>query len=176
MSALLRHPRGFEGILPLPDRETKPGHAVRRFGGEKLHTLPPMEAGSTRERDNNGPRNAAILSFATVIVLLLVVYVAVFDVSSTVEKIIFGVVVAGAIAAAVVVHRVSRPTGQLSHPEKVRREQRRVGMLNGVLIAVLLLLVYTAAYDLDSAGEWIVFGVIVLTAVGAGIAVQTRSS
>ena len=108
--------------------------------------------------------------------LLLVVYVAVFDVSATVEKIIFGVVVVGAIAAAVVVHRVSTPTGQLSHPEKVRREQRRVGVLNGVLIAVLLLLVYTAAYDLDSAGEWIFFGAIVLTAVGMGVAVQTRSS
>ena len=49
-------------------------------------------------------------------------------------------------------------------------------MLNGVLIAVLLLLVYTAAYDLDSAAEWTIFGVIVLTAVGMGIAVQTRSS
>ncbi len=134
-----------------------------------------MEAGSSRERDN-GPRNAAILSFATVIVLLVVVYVAVFDVSSTVESIIVGVVVVGAIAAAVVVHRVSTPTGQLSHPDKVRREQRRVGMLNGVLIAVLLLLVYAAAYDLDSAAEWTVFGVIVLTAVGMGVAVQTRSS
>ena len=42
-----------------------------------------MEAASSQERDN-GPRNAAILSFATVIVLLLVVYVAVFDVISTV--------------------------------------------------------------------------------------------
>ena len=134
-----------------------------------------MEAGSSRERDN-GPRNAAILSFATVIVLLVVVYVAVFDVSSTVESIIVGVVVVGAIALAVVVHRLSTPTGQLPHPEKVRREQRRVGMLNGVLLAVLLLLVYAAANDLDSAGEWTVFGVIVLTAVGMGVAVQTRSS
>ena len=49
-------------------------------------------------------------------------------------------------------------------------------MLTGVLIAVLLLLVYTAASDLDSAAEWTVFGVIVLTAVGTGVAVQTRSS
>ena len=76
-----------------------------------------MEAGTSRERAN-GPRNAAILSFATVIVLLLVVYVAVFDVSSTVESIIFGVVVVGAIGAAVVVHRVSTPTGSRPIPKR----------------------------------------------------------
>jgi hypothetical protein len=142
-----------------------------------------MEARSSRNRlpatsasvePDHGPRNAAILSFATVIVLLLVAYVALFDVDSTVEKIIFATVVLGAIGAAVVVHRVSTPTGQLPHRTKVRREQRHVAMLNGVLAAVLLLLVYTAAFDLNSWAEWTVFGAIVLTAVGAGIAVQTH--
>jgi hypothetical protein len=53
-----------------------------------------MEARSSRNRlpatspsvePDHGPRNAAILSFATVIVLLLVVYVALFDVDSTAQ-------------------------------------------------------------------------------------------
>jgi hypothetical protein len=39
---------------------------------------------------------------------------------------------------------------------------------------VLLLLVPPAALDLNSWAEWTVFGVIVMTAVGAGIAVQSR--
>jgi hypothetical protein len=128
---------------------------------------PPLEP-------EHGPRDAAILSFATVIVLLLVVYVALYDVDSAVEKIIFAVVVLGAIGAAVVVHRLSTPTGQLRHPDKVRREQRHVAMLNGALAAVLLLLAYTAAFDLNSWAEWTVFGAIAIAAVGVGIAVQSR--
>jgi hypothetical protein len=72
------------------------------------------------------------------------------------------------------VHLAATPTRRLPHPEKVRREQRHVAMLTGALVAVLLLLGYTAAFDLNSWSEWTVFGAIALAAIGTGIAVQTR--
>jgi len=39
---------------------------------------------------------------------------------------------------------------------------------------VLLLLVYSAAFDIDHWAEWIVFGGIVATAIGAGVAINTH--
>jgi hypothetical protein len=123
---------------------------------------------------DNGPRTAAIVSFTTALVLVFVVYVALFDVDTTVERVLFAAIVLAALAVATWVHRVAIPTSRLSHPEKVRREQRHVGALTGVLGAALLLLVYTAAFDLDSWAEWTVFGGVCLTAVGAAIALQTR--
>lgn len=44
----------------------------------------------------------------------------------------------------------------------------------GVLLAVLALLAYSAAFDLDHWAEWIVFGGIVFTAIGVMIAVNPR--
>lgn len=144
-----------------------PGEGTEPSEGSRHTSGAPVDSG--RE-----PRDAAILSFATVIALMLLVYVALFDVSSTVEKIMFAAIVIGAIGAMVAVHLTSTPTRRLPHPEKVRREQRHVAMLTGALSAVLVLLVYTASFDLNSWSEWTVLGAIVLTTVGAGIAVQTR--
>lgn len=123
---------------------------------------------------DRGLRNAAILSFATTITLMLITYVALFDVDHTAQRVIEAAGALGAITAAIAVHRISTPTRLLPHPAKVHREQRRLAMLTGVLGAVLLLLSYTAAFDLDSWAEWAVFGALVFTAIGAGIATQTR--
>jgi hypothetical protein len=71
-------------------------------------------------------------------------------------------------------HRVRTPTRQLPHAERVRRQQGHIALLTAVLIAVLAVLAYAAAFDLDSAAEWIVLGGIVATAIGALIAVHTR--
>ena len=43
-----------------------------------------------------------------------------------------------------------------------------------VLLAVTALLAYSAAFDLDHWAEWIVFGGIVATVIGAMIAVHSR--
>ncbi|MEK6277571.1 MAG: hypothetical protein AABM29_06120 [Actinomycetota bacterium] len=40
------------------------------------------------------------------------------------------------------------------------------------LVLVLLMLAYSAAFDLDSAAEWIVLGAICFLAVGAMVAVH----
>jgi len=69
-------------------------------------------------------------------------------------------------------HRLHTPTGELPHDAKVRREQRHVQILTVVLLAVLAMLVYAAAFDLDSWAEWVVLGMICVTAVGAIIAVH----
>jgi membrane protein YdbS with pleckstrin-like domain len=66
------------------------------------------------------------------------------------------------------------PTSQLPHAEKVERQQRHIEILSVVLLLVLAMLVYSAAFDLDHWAEWIVFGGIVATAIGAGIAVNTH--
>jgi hypothetical protein len=127
-----------------------------------------------RRAPRHGPDFAALVSFATAIVLILCAYVAIVDVGRTAQHVIEAVALAGALIAAVAVNRVSTPTRRLPHPDKVRREQRHQAMLTGVLGAVLLLLAYTAAFDLDSWPEWTVFGVLVLTTVGAGIAIHSR--
>ncbi len=69
---------------------------------------------------------------------------------------------------------VRTPTGELDHEEKIHRQQTHIRVLSIVLVLVLLMLAYAAVFDLDTAPEWIVFGAIVLTALGAIIAVQSR--
>lgn len=71
-------------------------------------------------------------------------------------------------------HHLRTPTSQLPHAEKVARQNRHVEILSGVLLLVLLMLGYSAAFDLDSWAEWLVLGMIVVTAVGAGIMVNTH--
>jgi len=70
-------------------------------------------------------------------------------------------------------HHVRTPTNELNHEEKLRRQARHLQILTGVMILVLAMLVYAAACDLDSWAEWVVFGAICATAVGAIIAVTT---
>jgi hypothetical protein len=69
-------------------------------------------------------------------------------------------------------HRLHTPTSELPHAEKVRRQEQHVRILTGVLLAVLAMLAYAAAFDLDSWAEWVVLGMICVTAVGAMIAVH----
>lgn len=71
-------------------------------------------------------------------------------------------------------HHLRTPTSQLPHAEKVARQERHVEILSLVLLVVLAMLAYSAAFDLDHWAEWIVFGAIFVTAVGAGIAVNTH--
>jgi membrane protein YdbS with pleckstrin-like domain len=66
------------------------------------------------------------------------------------------------------------PTAELSHDEKLRRQALHVEVLTGALLLVLALLVHSAIFDLDHPGEWVVFGGIVMVALGAIIAVRTR--
>jgi fatty acid desaturase len=71
-------------------------------------------------------------------------------------------------------HHLRTPTSQLPHEEKLRRQQRHIQILTGVLLAVTALLAYSAAFDLDHWAEWIVFGGIIATVAGAMIAVHSR--
>jgi chromatin segregation and condensation protein Rec8/ScpA/Scc1 (kleisin family) len=57
--------------------------------------------------------------------------------------------------------------------EKILSQQRHLQLLTVVLLAVLRMLAYAAAFDLDHWAEWIVFGGICLTALGAIVAVHS---
>jgi len=71
-------------------------------------------------------------------------------------------------------HHLRTPTSQLPHAEKIARQQRHIQILTGVMLLVLVMLAYSAAFDLDSWAEWLVLGAIVFTAIGAGIMVNTH--
>jgi protein-S-isoprenylcysteine O-methyltransferase Ste14 len=73
-------------------------------------------------------------------------------------------------------HHVRTPTDELSHEQKLERQRLHITVLSVVLLLVLLMLAYSAIFDLDSAPEWIVFGAICFTGVGAVIAVQSRNN
>jgi hypothetical protein len=138
-----------------------------------MTTADSVEASGPPSSPSHGPRTA-IVSFATAVVLVLVVYVGLFDVSKAVERGVFAALVIAGLAVAIRVHRLAIPTSRLPHAEKVRREQRHLAAGTGVLVAVLVALVYVAALGPGSWADWTVLGVICLTAVGGGIAVQTR--
>ena len=72
-------------------------------------------------------------------------------------------------------HHLRTPTNELPHEEKLKRQERHMQILTGVMLLVLAMLVYSALFDLDNWSEWVVFGAICATAVGAIIAVNTRS-
>ena len=65
------------------------------------------------------------------------------------------------------------PTSQLPHPAKSKRQERHLQVLTIVLLLVLALLAYSAAFDLDNWAEWVVLGGIVSVAIGTMIAVHT---
>jgi membrane protein YdbS with pleckstrin-like domain len=69
---------------------------------------------------------------------------------------------------------VRAPTGELSHQQKLRRQQRQIAVFTMILLLVLAMLAYAAAFDLNHWAEWIVFGGICATAVGFMIAVHSR--
>jgi hypothetical protein len=71
-------------------------------------------------------------------------------------------------------HHVRTPTSELPHDAKLRRQERHLQILTGVMLLVLAMLVYSAIFDLDDWSEWVVFAVICATAVGAMIAVSSR--
>jgi hypothetical protein len=71
-------------------------------------------------------------------------------------------------------HHVRTPTHELSHEERLKRERFHTTVLTVALLGVLAMLAYSAAFDLDHAAEWIVFGGICFTALGAIVAVRTR--
>ena len=69
-------------------------------------------------------------------------------------------------------HHLRTPTAELDHEARLRRERTHRDVLTGALVLVLLMLVYSAAFDLDSWPEWVVFGGICAVAIGAIIAVS----
>jgi hypothetical protein len=69
---------------------------------------------------------------------------------------------------------VRTPTGELTHEQKIHRQQTHITLLTLGLIAVLALLAYAAAFDLDSWPEWVVLGGICSVVVGFMIAVHSR--
>ena len=71
-------------------------------------------------------------------------------------------------------HHVRTPTHELTHEEKLARERFHTTVLSVVLVGVLAMLAYAAAFDLDHAAEWVVFGGICFTALGAIVAVKSR--
>ena len=71
-------------------------------------------------------------------------------------------------------HHLRTPTSELPHAEKIARQERHIEILSIALLLVLAYLVYAAIFDLDSWAEWLVFGAIVFTAIGAGVAVNTH--
>ena len=70
-------------------------------------------------------------------------------------------------------HHIRTPTNELSHQDKIRRQERHLQILTGVMLLVLAMLVYAAIFDLDNWSEWVVFGGICAVAVGTMIAVAT---
>ncbi len=72
-------------------------------------------------------------------------------------------------------HHLRTPTNELPHEEKLKRQERHMQILTGVMLLVLAMLVYSALFDLDNWSEWLVFGAICATAIGTVIAVNTRS-
>jgi hypothetical protein len=73
-------------------------------------------------------------------------------------------------------HHLRTPSGELGHEQRLARQRMHIAVLSGVLVLVLLMLAYAAAFDLDSWAEWVVLGAICFTAVGALVAVQARSN
>jgi hypothetical protein len=71
-------------------------------------------------------------------------------------------------------HHVRTPTDELSHDEKLHRQRLHINVLSGLLVLLLLVVAYAAAFDLNSAAEWIVLGGICVTVVGAMIAIHSR--
>lgn len=63
-------------------------------------------------------------------------------------------------------------TSSLPHEEKLARQRTHIRILTALIVLVILALVYSAAFDLNSAAEWIVFAMIVVTVIGAMIAVH----
>jgi len=72
-------------------------------------------------------------------------------------------------------HHLRTPTSELPHEEKLKRQQRHLQILTGVMLLVLAMLVYSVLAELDTWSEWVVFGVICATAVGTVIAVNSRN-
>ena len=66
------------------------------------------------------------------------------------------------------------PTHELSHEDKLARERFHTTILSFVLLGVLAMLAYAAAFDLDHPAEWVVFGGICFAALGAIVAVKSR--
>lgn len=71
-------------------------------------------------------------------------------------------------------HHLRTPTGELSHAEKLRRQQLHMRILCAVIVVLLALCAYAAAFDLNSWAEWAVFGGICAVAIGAIVALSPR--
>jgi hypothetical protein len=71
-------------------------------------------------------------------------------------------------------HHLRTPTHELSHEDKLARERFHTTVLSVVLIGVLAMLAYAAAFDLDHWAEWVVFGGICFAAIGSIVAVKSR--
>jgi fatty acid desaturase len=71
-------------------------------------------------------------------------------------------------------HHLRTPTAELTHEQKLDRQRMHINLLTLGLIAVLALLAYAAAFDLDSWPEWVVLGGICSVVVGFMIAVHSR--
>ena len=69
-------------------------------------------------------------------------------------------------------HLHHTPTSALPHEQKIARQQAHIRILTGACLLVLVALGYAAAFDLDSVAEWIVFVMIIVTVIGAMIAVH----
>ena len=71
-------------------------------------------------------------------------------------------------------HHARTPTHELSHEDKLARERFHTTVLSVVMLGVLAMLAYSAAFDLDHWAEWIVLGGVCFVALGSVIAVKTR--
>jgi membrane protein YdbS with pleckstrin-like domain len=141
---------------------------------------PPSRRGGRLSNSGRNPaavrreeRLMALLGAALVLALAGIVYVALFDLSSTAEWVVFGCLVVGGIGVVIAVHVQATPPGQLPHPEKVRREGRHAALLTGALTGLLTILVGVAAFDLNSWSEWAVLAAFGLGAAGVFIALTT---
>jgi len=71
-------------------------------------------------------------------------------------------------------HHVRTPTHELSHEAKLARERFHTTVLSIVLLGVLAMLAYAAAFDLDHWAEWVVFGGICFAGLGTVVAIKSR--
>ncbi len=71
-------------------------------------------------------------------------------------------------------HHVRTPTDEVAHDEKLRRQRTHRMVAVVLLVLLVAVLAYAAAFDLNSWAEWVVLGGIVGVVIGFMIAVYSR--
>lgn len=121
------------------------------------------------------PNFAALLWFCIALVLMLTAYIALADLGSRNERLIFAGGAASTIVVSLLLYRLALPSGQLGHRGRRRRAERHRAAGMGVLAAALIVMLYGVALTLDSQATWIGLGIVALGAIGAVLAIPPNA-